>query len=252
MEGLIFLDFDGVICDSLLETLVSSWRGYYLLRGEAEPAAMPVSLRRDFARLRPYVRAGEDFILIHELIAAKTRIHSQESFDAQAERRGAETIARYREAFYAARRDLLDSHRDYWVGLNHLYPHMSSGLARWVSYPSLYILSTKRADYIVEILTAKAIDMDPQRVLSCGAREKKNTILGVLERRQAERALFIDDQIDHLASDWARDPRIVGCLAAWGYVQQQWLKDPRGIEVLQPHQLDGRLRSWLEGSTAGG
>ena len=246
MEGLIFLDFDGVICDSLLETLVSSWRGYYLYRGEAEPAAVPASLRKDFAGLRPYVRAGEDFILIHELIADKTQVHSQEGFDALAEQRGAETMARYREAFYAARRELLDDQRDYWINLNRLYPHMRPVLESLASSPRLYILSTKEARYIIEILTAKSIDMDPGRVLSCGAREKKATILDVLQRRQAERALLVDDQIDHLASDWARDPRIEGCLAAWGYVQQQWLEDPRGIEVLQPHQLGERLRAWLE------
>jgi len=247
MKGLIFLDFDGVICDSLLETLVSSWKGYYLCRGEAEPAAVPVSLRKDFAGLRPYVRAGEDFILIHELIAAKTQVYSQEGFDALAEQRGAETIARYKEVFYAARRELLDDQRDYWISLNRLYPHVRPVLESLASEPRLYILSTKKAKYIVEILTAKAIDMDPGRVLSCGAREKKDTILDVLQSRQEERALLVDDQIDHLASDWARDPRIQGCLAAWGYVQQQWLEDPRGIEVLQPHQLGERLQSWLDG-----
>ena len=102
MEGLVFLDFDGVICDSILETLVSSWRGYYLLRGEEEPPVMPVSLLQDFSRLRPYVRTGEDFILIQELIAAKFPIQSQQEFDVQLAQRGNQRIARFRECFYTA------------------------------------------------------------------------------------------------------------------------------------------------------
>ncbi len=88
--------------------------------------------------------------------------------------------------------------------------------------------------------------MDSHRILSCGAKEKKRTILRTLNECARDQALFIDDQIDHLASDWARDPRINGCLASWGYVQPQWLEDSRGIEVLHPNQLADRVESWLE------
>ena len=243
---MVFLDFDGVICDSILETLVSSWRGYYLLRGEEQPPLMPVSLLRDFAGLRPYVRAGEDFILIHELIAAGYPIRSQRDFDNQLAERGQQRIDLYRDSFYAARQELLRHQREYWLSLNRLYPHVAPCLGSWSSSSSLYILSTKRADFIVEILNSKNIPMAPQRVLSCAAKEKISTILRTLAQRGYERALFIDDQIDHLASDSARDPRIDCCLASWGYVQKQWLEDPRGVELLYPNQFADRVRPWLE------
>jgi phosphoglycolate phosphatase-like HAD superfamily hydrolase len=246
MEGLVFLDFDGVICDSLLETLVSSWKGYYLLRGEEEPSTMPVNLLQQFKMLRPYVRAGEDFILIHDLIAGKIPIESQRDFDSRLAERGEERINRYREFFYAARGNTLESDRKYWIALNRLYPHVVPCLRDWGSSPALYILSTKRAQFIIEILTAKGITLEPDRVLSCEATEKKDTILRTLAAQGKERGLFVDDQIDHLAPSSARDPRITPCLASWGYVQQQWLEDPRGVEVLYPNQFAGRLRPWLE------
>ena len=246
MEGLVFLDFDGVICDSLLETLVSSWMGYYLLRGEEQPSAMPENLLQRFKMLRPYVRAGEDFILIHELIARKIPVNSQQDFDDRLAERGEEKMDRYRESFYAARRNILVNDREYWIGLNKLYPHVVPCLKAWGSSPSLYILSTKRAEFIVEILTAKGIPLDPRRVLSCEAKEKKDTILRTLAAQGRERALFVDDQIDHLASGFSRDPRITGCLASWGYVQQRWLQDSRGVEVLNPGQFADRIRPWLE------
>jgi phosphoglycolate phosphatase-like HAD superfamily hydrolase len=248
MKGLVFLDFDGVICDSLPETLVSSWRGYYALRAEKEPSAVPITLLEDFRKLRPFVRSGEDFILIHELIAAGISIKSQEVFDAHLAETGAVKIENYKEAFYAARRDFLINHREYWINLNSLYPHASACLSNWASSPFLYILSTKRTKYIVEILTAKGIDIDPARVLSCAAKEKNTTILRILASRGSKKAMFIDDQIDHLTIDSAHgpaDPRILGYLAAWGYVQEHWLQDPRGIEVLYPDQLAERLDSWL-------
>jgi phosphoglycolate phosphatase-like HAD superfamily hydrolase len=246
MEGLVFLDFDGVICDSILETLVSSWKGYYLMRDEEQPRAMPVTYLQQFKKLRPYVRAGEDFMLIHELIAGKIPIDSQQDFDDRLAERSEGRLNRYRESFYAARRAILANDREYWIGLNKLYPHVAQCLIDWASSSSLYILSTKRTEFIVEILTAKGIPLDQSRVLSCEAREKKDTILRTLASLGRERALFVDDQIDHLASNSARDPRITGCLASWGYVQQQWLEDPAGVEVLYPNQFADRVRPWLE------
>lgn len=245
VEGLVFLDFDGVICDSILECLASSWQGYFRLHLGKQENAVPITLRREFSKLRPYVRAGEDFILIQELINNKISIRSQEQFDAQLAVRGEERMARYKELFYTARRDFLVNHRRYWIGLNKIYPHVYPSLGGWAASPCLYILSTKRADYIVEILEAKDIRMDPHRVLSCGAKEKKETILRTLDERGCTKALFIDDQIDHLTADWARDPRIVGCLASWGYVKTQWLEEPPDVEVLYPDQLGEKVDRWL-------
>jgi phosphoglycolate phosphatase-like HAD superfamily hydrolase len=245
MEGLVFLDFDGVICDSILETLVSSWRAYYMLRGESEPQAMPADLLREFSRFRPYVRAGEDFVLVQELIAAGTPIGSQDQFDAEIDRRGNQSIRRYAEVFYAARRQLITNQRDYWIDLNKLYSHVLPCLIRWAASPYLYILSTKRAHYIVEILASKGIDMDSLRVLSCRARQKNATILRTLEKRRIRRALFVDDQIDHLRSTGGGQARIVACLASWGYVQAAWLEEPGGIEVLRPDHFAERVGSWL-------
>jgi len=246
MKGLVFLDFDGVICDSLSETLVSSWRGYYLLNNREEPKAVPVSLRGEFARLRPFVRSGEDFILIQECIAHGIPIHTQATFDEQLAQRGEQRVARFREAFYAARRDLLKNDRKFWIDLNRLYPHVEPRLQAWASSHACYILSTKRAEYIIEILESRGIHMDSDRVISCGAKQKKSTILRILDARECDRALFIDDQIDHLASEWARDPRIAGCLASWGYVQKEWLDPARGIEVLHNEELAPRVEGWLK------
>jgi phosphoglycolate phosphatase-like HAD superfamily hydrolase len=246
MEGMVFLDFDGVICDSLLECMVSSWQGYYQLHLGKHKTATPITLRQEFSKLRPYVRAGEDFILSQELINNQISIQSQKQFDAQLAERGEHTMARYKELFYTARHDFLVNDRRYWIGLNKIYPHVYQPLRGWAASPCLYILSTKRTDYIVEILEAKHIRMDPRRVLSCGAKEKKEVILRTLDERGCTNALFIDDQIDHLTADWARDPRIIGCLASWGYVKAHWLEEPRDIEVLHPDRLAEKVDRWLQ------
>ncbi len=245
MEGLVFLDFDGVICDSLLECLVSSWKAYHELYLKEKRRSVAVSLRRNFSLLRPYVRAGEDFILMQELIDTGTTVQSQEEFDAQLEIRSARTLELYSELFYAARSQILKTQRAYWIGLNRIYPHIKEVLPLWAAARRLYVLSTKRADFIREILRANSITIDRSRILSCGAREKRALILSTLDKHRLQRALFIDDQIDHLTSQWAHDPRIVGNLAAWGYVENRWLVEQQRVEVLFPDRFAGRLEEWL-------
>jgi hypothetical protein len=142
---LVFLDFDGVICDSALECLVSSWRACYC-RGPAPPcpASVPVALRARFLALRPFIRSGEDFLLIQEILQKDLDVRTQAQFDALAEQRGEETMRRYAHRFQAAREELLRQDPHTWVGLHRVYPHVLAGFPRWSASPCLYILSTKK------------------------------------------------------------------------------------------------------------
>jgi phosphoglycolate phosphatase-like HAD superfamily hydrolase len=248
MEGLVFLDFDGVICDSLLECLVSSWKAYHRLHRGAMPASVPLSLRSQFQALRPFVRSGEDFVLLQQLIDEEAPVRTQADFDARLQRCGPRTMERYRELFYAARSELLREQRGYWLALNRLYPHILPRLPAWLASPRLYILSTKRSPYIREILQHHGMSVDPARTLTCRARQKRTTILSVLDSRGAERGLFVDDQLDHLLPHPGEDGRIAGYLAAWGYVKASWLQESGSVPVLYPQQLSPLLQLWLRGS----
>ena len=245
MEGLVFLDFDGVICDSLLECLVSSWEAYFRLYLRKTPFSVDVCLLRQFSLLRPYVRSGEDFVLVQELIAAGTPIHSQEAFDRELEQRGKERISLYRELFYSARSEMLESRQGYWMALNKIYPHVSKLLPRWAKNPCLYILSTKEPSYILAILGSVGIRFDPQRILSCDRSGKAQTIMRTLARSGMSRAVFIDDQIDYLVGKGLRDGPITGFLASWGYVKEQWLDGSQPVAVLRPGELQTILDRWL-------
>ena len=81
-RGVVLLDFDGVICDSVDECLVTSFHAYYDLQGNPAPASGPAARRESFARLRPFIHIGEDYLLIHELIDRGIDIADQREFDA--------------------------------------------------------------------------------------------------------------------------------------------------------------------------
>jgi phosphoglycolate phosphatase-like HAD superfamily hydrolase len=242
MASLVFLDFDGVICDSALECLVSSWNAYV---GRHLPAAVPADLRKRFLALRPYVRSGEDFVLCQEILDRDLPIGSQEDFDRFADGKGSAALAELREKFYAARADLLERDPAYWLGLNRLYPWVGAHLPRWSSSPCAFILSTKRREFIQEILQAAKVRFPLERILTSGKQAKGAQIEQLIRKRNARSALIIDDQIDHLAAIQAASNRTEVFLAAWGYVKPEWLRETT-VPILQMHEIgalvDGALR----------
>ncbi len=239
MEQLAILDFDGVICDSVWECLVSSWKAYYELLIPPPPLSVPLSLKRDFFQLRPLVRSGEDFVAIQEIIYEKKTIDSQSDFDAYTNSLGPSVMLEFKKLFYSARAEILNTDREYWIGLNHIYPHIRKNLPWWVDSPLFYILSTKKAEYILEILAQNRVNIDPARVLTCNQQKKMNMVLQLLEQTGVHRAYFVDDQIDHLRG--GSDNRVDVALASWGYVKKEWLQNPMNIQVLRAEDLGAKL-----------
>jgi len=246
-DRLVFLDFDGVLCDSLPECLVSSWHAYYGLLKGGLPDRVPLALHAAFHEIRPYIRSGEDYVLLQELIDTGARVCCQEDFDAHLQLKGEQTMRHYKELFYQARAELLRTDKPYWIGLNRIYPFLLPHLRSWAASPCLRILSTKKASFILEILAANGVLIDAERVLHCDAQGKSDAIAEALRERPDRRVLWIDDQVDHLRAhhEQLRDAAVSRCLAAWGFVKREWLEQDLGLEVLRPPQVAGKLASWL-------
>jgi hypothetical protein len=238
---LLFLDFDGVICDSIDECFVSSWIAHHRLLGLELPGSLPVGSRRRFAYLRPYIRSGEDYVVIQRLLAAGRDVASQQEFDAEIAAEGAAAMEHNKEAFYAARSGLLESDRPYWLSLNRVYPHVRGPLAVLAPRDDVFVLSTKKSEFIVEILAAGGVPMPLQRVIYTGSCAKADIVTGMMNR--GDRALILDDQIDHLLA--CKDPRIEVSLALWGYIKADWLTSHPEVPRTAVDSLEALVAPWL-------
>ena len=238
----LVLDFDGVICDSLDECFASSWKAFHQLFLNRRPGETPSEARAAFARLRPFVRSGEDFVLIQQMVERGLHVESQAGFDDWARRAGPDTLTRFKELFYAARTSLLETDRNAWIRMNRIYPHVAAGIAALPRGAPLHILSTKRPRFIAEILDAQGIVVPQERIHYSSGEPK----LAAVERLRAqggfEEAVFIEDQIDAISGN--TNPRIRAFLATWGYVQDEWLRSPCMVALLTP----GAFRELLAGS----
>ena len=251
----LVLDFDGVICDSIDECFASSWTAYHHLYLGRRPAYMPISLRRDFSRLRPLVRGGADFMLIQEMLDHGQTAARQSEFDSLARAAGDEKLKLFHDLFYNARSEMLEEDRRSWLALNRIYPHVESGFARLPAGAPVYILSTKKPEFIAEILSAKGIALPRERILYSGSQRKLAIVEEVGRAEGFAEATFVDDQIDHLLCeeaahpDLARKPvpRIRTFLASWGYVKDEWLREPLRVPVLTPQEFPALVQEFAKG-----
>ncbi len=248
-RSIVVLDFDGVICDSVDECFASSALAYYGLQQRRAPSTDESQRRAGFARLRPFIRTGEDYLLIHELLEEGAEVRDQRRFDEMKSRQGPDKMARYRELFYKARVQLLERDRDAWMSMNRIYPHARAALQSAAGAP-LAILSTKRPEFIQEILGHAGLSVPADRILHSGDEPK----LPIVERLRAEGGydggVFVDDQVDHLRDN--HFPRVHVYLASWGYVADAGIARDLGIPVLAASELPGLVaRSLSSGAFHG-
>ena len=233
-HSLLFIDFDGVICDSAAECLFSSWVAYDRLTGPvgsgrrvarqpASPPAFPVALRQRFLTLRPFIRAGDDYVLIQRLLACGRAPSNQEAFDQARHEVGAQTLARYAAALTSVRQELLADDREHWLRLNPLYDGVAE-LLRAADWETTRILSTKRPEFIEAILAFHEVPVPSSAILHAADVSKLEMVAAALDEGAAERAALVDDQLDHLLGN--DDERIAVYLATWGYAKPEWSTDP--------------------------
>jgi len=231
-RSLLVLDFDGVICDSVEECFVSSWTAYhemYLgLPGSEEPAAA----RAEFRAMRPFVRSGEDFVLVQELVHRAASVDSQVEFDRAWQRPGIPSRKVFKDLFYQARSTLMGRDRQAWLAMNPIYPHVASAISGLAPVVEFFILSTKRPQFVRETLAANKIHVSPERVLYSEEEPKLSMIEKLLQSRHAPRALFVEDQIDAIRGN--TNARIQVYLASWGYVQKSWMEGTPAVPLLTP------------------
>ncbi len=212
---LLYLDFDGVLCDSLEECFRSSWLAASgVAVGPAVPPAPPSDpeYRSRFTACRPFIRSGEDYLMAHQWAARGAVPGSQSEFDASLAEAGPVQLADWKRRLYEVRDRMLEHHRTLWLSWNPLYDGMGAALKTQTANPAVWILSTKKAEFIVEILAHHGVSWPLERTIYTGS-QKKLDIIG--EQAKGRASELIDDQVDHL--DFGH-PSCRCFLALWGYV----------------------------------
>jgi len=243
MRSGLFLDFDGVLCDSVAECYVSSWIAFFeRYRGE-QVSHVSIDHYRRFRAYRPYIRRGEDYLLMHSLIMDNVPISSQVDFDAAVGRAGTEHMATYRALLYTVREDLVQQSLEKWRALHTPYAGVLERLRLLARDPRVWIVSTKRQEFIIRVLEGWGIRWPVERISMPVSKTKMEIVESTVAVKKLTDALFVDDHEDDL--DCRPDSSIACRLAAWGHVAPETLRTPR-LQLMQLHELLSRMDERIE------
>lgn len=236
----LFLDFDGVICDSVAECYVSSWIGYYHRSGR-RPEAVSIADKERFYKIRPYIRDAEDYLVLHYAVEHDIPLDTQSGFDELSKSIGKETLRQYHEQFFVGRTELCNFDRDYWLSLHPMYEHIEPMLPKFAENNRVHILSTKASRFVSIILREQGYPWPEERIHYSKGREKIPLISAFLDKEAGAAAYFIEDQIDNVLHN--DDPRITPRLASWGYIREEWRRQTKVplLPAEEFNELAGRI-----------
>lgn len=216
------LDFDGVLCDSALETAVSGWQASRSLWPEM-PASLPANLMTDFRQIRPLLETGFEAILICRGLYLGLSVESfQQGFaDCMAKLMSQEKCSpeRLKSIFAAYRDNWISTNLAGWIEMNPLYQGVQSFL-KSLPVDQCFIVTTKQERFVHAILEANSISLPAQHVFGMDRQLKKPQILSYLQQTLPNQQLFfIEDRLPTLMNvlDTEALQTVQLGFAGWGY-----------------------------------
>lgn len=253
---LLALDFDGVLCDGLLEYFETAWRTYCQLWSPPEKVS-PEALAPIFYRTRPVIEIGWEMpVLIRALVLGISETEILQNWS---------TIAHNLVTKEELKADVigpcLDGVRDQWIhhdlsgwlGLHQFYPGVIERIKPLIEqdFP-VYIITTKEERFVRSLLEEQGVTIPEGRIFGKGYKRPKAQILRELLTtiQPTPKIWFIEDRLQTLLSvqQQADLDSVQLFLADWGYNLQQerdlTSNYPR-IHLLSLSQFSRDFLDWL-------
>jgi phosphoglycolate phosphatase-like HAD superfamily hydrolase len=225
MPTILALDFDGVICDGLIEYFQTAWRTYCQIWSPASQIP-PDDLATNFYRLRPVIETGWEMpVLIRALLLgiSEEKILQEWATIAQNLLEEAGLVA----ADIGRR---LDQIRDEWIAtdlanwlsLHRFYPGVVERLQSLVISPvQLVIVTTKEGRFVRQLLQQQGIQMPNEGIIGKSKRPKHQIIrelITVIDETPPS-LWFVEDRLKtlQLVQQQLDLDAVKLYLADWGY-----------------------------------
>lgn len=235
------LDFDGVICDSAVETAITGWKAAGLLWPDMTEDRLSEQLINRFRRVRPAIETGYEAILAMRLIDReeddnavlsgfernKQKLLDEAGVDVDFLKK---LFGEMRDNWIAA--DLLG-----WIGMNPLFPSIADKLKQLNEQATWYVVTTKQERFVSKILSANEIELSGDNLFGLERnRSKADTLIEIMEGHPNEQIYFVEDRLPALLSVMS-NPKLQALklqLADWGYntIQDRQEAVRKGIELL--------------------
>jgi phosphoglycolate phosphatase-like HAD superfamily hydrolase len=223
---ILALDFDGVICDGMLEYFQSTQRAYrhfWPLENldQLEPFA------EDFYRLRPLIETGWEMILLLRALVlavpeAEMRNHWSEWIKKLLAQENLEPVL-LAKTLDQVRDEWINEDLDGWLNLHRFYPGVIERLKSLLSSSTLlYVITTKEGRFVQKLLADQGLELDRENIIGKEIKQPKYlTLQQLLDKHSLSppELWFVEDLLPTLLLvNQQLDLTGVGLfLADWGY-----------------------------------
>lgn len=218
------LDFDGVICDSAIETGIAGWKGAARIWDDINRSWPSDEYIERFRTVRPAIETGYEAILAMRLLiegystdtiltdfaALKQRLLMRNKLEADG----------LKKLFGDIRDQWINENLAEWVDVNPLFEGVAGKLAMLSASSAWYIVTTKQERFVSHILNANQIDLPSSHIYGLDRNMGKDAVLRELQQQHPGQEIhFVEDRLPALV-------RILNCpelrdiklfLAEWGY-----------------------------------
>ena len=229
------LDFDGVICDSAIETAITGWKAATHVWPDMANTVPEESHIEQFRTLRPGLETGYEAIILMRLLQQGESVESIQANIADfLTQLGADSTL-LKQLFGETRDQWIQYARDEWIAMNPLFEGVAEKLQK-LSGQNWYIVTTKQERFVEQILQANQVDL-PVDIYGLDRKMgKQDVLLELIEKHGSHTIRLIEDRL----------PTLLGVLGNkqlssvelqfvdWGYNTEQDRTDARtkGIKVI--------------------
>jgi len=217
------LDFDGVICDSAVETGVAGWKSARKIWPDM-PESCPDTIIEQFCRARPVLETGYEAIfvirLLFENISSESILADFEALKITLQKQLTLSEDELKQLFGETRDQWIKSAADDWIKNNPLFPGVKEKLSAVLQNYPCYIVTTKQERFVQQILSANDINIPDQAIFGLERKLKKDAILLMLQQKHPDQPLhFVEDRLPPLldVQQHAQLKTTQLFFAAWGY-----------------------------------
>lgn len=254
--NILALDFDGVICDGLVEYFATTKKTYEQIWSGSSIDSID-NLAPSFYRLRPVIETGwempillralvlgieEEKILNNWLAIAKEIIDS-EGLNSKEVSKQLDTI----------RDNWIDADLEGWLQLHRFYPGIIKRLKQILASPTqLYIITTKEGRFAQQLLQQQGLELSSQQIIGKEYKRPKYETLRFLKDSTTVEELsiwFLEDRLKtlQLVQQQSDLQSVQLFLADWGYNTESEREAARydpNIQLLSLEQLQQDFTAW--------
>ncbi len=258
--AILALDFDGVLCDGLVEYFQTAWRAYCQL---FEPASEvpPPGLADRFYPLRPVIETGWEMpLLLHALQQGVEDAAVLDHWQSIVQEILQETQVQPDVAMAAVdgvRDRWIQSDLEGWLSLHRFYPGVIERLQGAIAagvFP--LIISTKEGRFIQALLAQAGVELPREQIIGKEIQQPKTTTLQQLltappAAAPAARPIwFVEDRLKTLDKVQAQSAlnEVTLFLVDWGYntaAERDRAVSDRRIQLLSLAQFADEFAGWM-------